>query len=256
MRRLFYVLLCILALGGTALADVPQVTRKVGLDQHLGQAVPLDLPFVDENGGHVRLDQYFHKRPVIMVMSWYQCPGLCSEVQTGIVQSLLDLPLDAGKDFQVVNVSIDPDEGPDLARPKKELAVQRYGRPGAAAGLHYLTGKEPDIEKLCQALGFRYVYDPHTKQYAHTAGIIVVTPEGKISRYLYGVRYSSNTLRLALEDASHNRIGTLADKLYLLCFRYDPASGKYGLAIMRLLRFSGFVMVGGLGMFVWRYRHV
>jgi protein SCO1/2 len=178
---------------------------------------------------------------VVLVLAWYRCPMLCTEVLNGLVQAMLDMKLDLGKDFAVVTVSFDPREMPELARAKKLSYVERYGRPGAADGWHFLTGEEASIRRLTDAVGFRYVYDAKHDQYAHAAGIIVLTPAGRVSRYFFNVKFRD--LRLGLVEASGNRIGSPIDQLLLYCFHYDPAEGKYGLVIMNVVRLLGALTV-------------
>ncbi|HEY3998599.1 MAG TPA: SCO family protein [Candidatus Xenobia bacterium] len=242
-------LVVFLCLATAAWADRPPITQAVGLDEHLDGQLPLSAPFVDETGRRVTLGSFFGTQPVVLVFAWYECPGLCSEVQNGVVQCITDQPLVPGKDFQVVTISINPKDTPELAAERKRLTVSRYGSGGE--GFHYLTG---DARAVATAAGFRYVYDAKTQQYGHPAGIMVCTPQGRLARYLYGVRYSSRDLKFALEEASHGRIGSPAIRLALLCFQYDPSTGKYGLAIMRILRVSGAMTFLSLGLFAWRHR--
>jgi protein SCO1/2 len=234
---------------------LPASLRGVGFDQRLNQQVPLDDEFMDETGHAVRLRDYFHNKPVILVLGYYGCPMLCGEVLNGLVQAMLGLSFDVGKDFEVINVSIDPRERADLAAAKKETYVQRYGRPGAANGWHFLTGKENAIKRLAAAVGFRYRYDAKRDQFAHASGLMILTPAGKVSRYLFDVHYSPRDLRLALVEASEGRIGSTADQILLFCFHYDPAEGKYGPAIMNLVRLGGVLTLAGLALFLltlWR----
>lgn len=212
--------------------------------------MPLNLSFRAEAGQSVRLGDYFGKTPVILVLAYYRCPNLCTLVLNALLTSAQDLKFDVGKDFQVVVVSFDPRETAVLAMAKKRTYLQLYGRPKDADGWHFLTGEEPAIAQLARSVGFRYLFDPQTKQYAHPSAIMVLTPEGKISRYFAGIEYPPEELRLALMEASHRRIGSLADQLFLLCFHYDPLTGKYGVAIMRVIRLSCFAMVGALALFL------
>jgi protein SCO1/2 len=241
--------------SSSAQQGLPPQLQNVGFDQRLNEQVPLDLTFRDEAGKDVKLGEYFHGKPVILVLAYYRCPMLCTLVLNGLVQGMLDMNFNVGREFEVVTVSFDPRETPDLAAEKKATYLTRYGRPGAAAGWHFLTGDEPSIHKLTQAVGFRYRYDPATDQYAHATGIMVLTPTGKISRYFYDIRYSGRDLRLALVEASANKIGSPVDQVLLFCFHYDPTVGKYGVAIMNLVRLGGvltmFGLVGMIG-FLWR----
>jgi protein SCO1/2 len=224
--------------------------RDVGFDQKLDAQVPLGLTFTDEAGRAVRLGDYFDGKPVILVLAYYRCPMLCTEVLNGLVRALLDVPLDIGKDFHVVTVSFDPREKHELAAAKKKTYLERYGRPGAEAGWHFLTGDEEPIRRLTEAVGFRYVYDERNDQFAHASGILVLTPAGKVSRYFYDVRYSPRDLRLGLVEASANRIGSPVDQVLLFCFHYDPAEGRYGPTIMNFVRLGGVLIVLAIGLFV------
>lgn len=228
----------------------PAVLKDVGIDQKLDAQVALDLPFRDEAGAPVRLGDYFHDKPVILTLVYYRCPMLCTLVLDGLLRSLKPLGFAAGRDFQIVTVSFDPREGPELAKAKKSTYLQRYGQADAAGGWHFLTGDEDAIRKLTDAVGFRYTYDEKSDQFAHASAIMVLTPAGKVSKYFYGIDYSTKDLRLGLVEASENRIGTRADELMLLCFHYDPTTGKYGLAVTRVLRVLGVLTVLGLGSFM------
>jgi protein SCO1 len=217
----------------------PELLQQVGIDQKLNQTIPLNLTFRDENGATVELGQFFDRKPVILTLVYYNCPMLCTQVLNGVESGLKELPTDIGKQFDVVTVSIDPTESHVLAKVKKEMYVGMYGRPGAAQGWHFLTGDEPQIKQLADAVGFRYGYDPDTKQFAHASVIMLLTPEGKISRYFYGIQYPSRDLRLGLVEASEGKIGTPVDQVLLFCYHYDPATGKYGLLISRVIQAGG-----------------
>jgi protein SCO1/2 len=216
------------------------ILKDVGIDQKIGQQLPLDLAFKDETGRDVRLGEYFKGRPVVMALAYYECPMLCTQVLNGMTGALKTLSLDAGKDFDVVVVSIDPRDGFRLAANKKATYVEHYGRPASAAGWHFLTGTDASIKPLAAALGFRYAYDPNLKQFAHGAAIYVTTPKGIVSRYLLGIDFAPRDLRLALVEASNNVLGTVGDKILLLCYHYDPATGKYGAATINAVR-VGFI---------------
>ncbi len=236
-------------------ADPPAALRDVGFDQRLNEQVPPDLVFRDETGQCVKLGDYFGSRPVILVLVYYRCPMLCNEVLNGLVRALLDMPLDVGKDFDVLTVSFDPREKPDLAAAKKKHYLERYGRPGAEAGWHFLTGEEESIQGLTRAVGFRYHFDAAHDQFAHASGLLVLTPAGKIARYYYDIRYDPGDLRLGLVEASNNRIGSPVDQVLLYCFHYDPIEGRYGPTIMAFVRAGGVLTVLGLGIFagvLWR----
>jgi protein SCO1/2 len=228
----------------------PDALKGVGIDQKLDNRLPLDLHFRDETGRDVRLGEFFGARPVIITPVYYGCPMLCTQILNGLISGLKPVSFNAGDQFDVVAVSFDPSETPDLALKKKDSYVKRYSRAGSASGFHFLTGDEAAIKALTDALGFRYTYDPNTKQFAHASGLMVATPEGRISRYLYGVDYAPRNLRLALVEASERKIGTPVDELLLFCYHYDPATGKYGAAAMNFLRLAAAATVIGIGAFL------
>ena len=221
----------------------PSLLKEVGIDQKLNQSIPLNLEFRDEHGKPVQLGEYFGQKPVILSMVYYNCPMLCTQVLNGLESSLKLIPMDIGKQFNVVTVSIDPTERPVLAEAKQALYTGLYGRPDAAEGWHFLTGDEPQIRQLANALGFRYAYDPDSKQFAHASAIMLLTPEGKISHYFYGITFPSRDMRLGLVEASEGKIGTPVDQVLLFCYHYDPSTGKYGLLISRLIQLAGAVTV-------------
>ncbi len=234
--------------GDTPAKAVPPILRDVGIDQKLNQHVPLDLAFHDEQGNTVHLGDYFQDgKPVILSLVYYQCPMLCTMVLNGLLDSLKQLKFSVGKEFNVVTVSFDPNEKPELARGKKSVYVGLYGRRGAEQGWHFLTGDEPSIRRLAQAVGFHYHYDPKTRQFAHATGIMVLTPQGRLSRYFYGIRYPAGDLRLGLVEASAGKIGSPVDTLILYCCEYNPTTGKYGLIVARALQIGGLVTVLSLG---------
>jgi len=222
----------------------------VGIDQKLNNQIPLDLLFRDDTGSLVRLGQYFGQKPVILVLAYYDCPMLCTMVLNGLLHSLKELKLNVGQQFEVVTVSFDPTEKPSLAAAKKAIYVGLYDRPGAAAGWHFLTGDEPSIHQLAQAVGFHYNYDPQTRQYVHATGIMVLSPEGRLARYFYGIQYPAGNLRLALVEASKGRIGSRVDEVILYCSQYDPATGKYSVIISRVLKLAALVTILSLGSLV------
>jgi protein SCO1 len=230
----------------------PELLKDVGIDQKLNDSVPLDLTFRDESGQAATLRQYFGGKPVILSLVYYNCPMLCTQVLNGLERSLKDVPMDIGNQFNVLTISIDPTERPVLAAAKKALYTGLYARPGVALGWHFLTGDETQIKQLASAVGFRYAYDPDTKQFAHASAIMMLTPEGKISRYLYGIQYSSRDLRLGLVDASEGKIGTVVDQILLFCYHYDPATGKYSVLISRVLKAAAAftILVMGVGIFL------
>ena len=228
---------------GDAASARPGMLSKIGIDQRLNHQVPLDLPFVDETGREVRLGEYFGKRPVMLALVYYECPMLCTQVLNGLVSALGTLKFDVGREFDVVAVSINPREGPGLASQKKAAYLERYGRPQTAPGWHFLTGKEENIARLAEAVGFRYAYDTAIGQYAHGAGVELLTPKGVVSRYFYGIEYSPRDIRLGLIEASDERIGTPVDDVLLLCFHYDPSTGKYGATALGLVRIGAVLTV-------------
>jgi protein SCO1/2 len=221
---------------GDPATSKPGVLGRIRIDQRLNEHVPLDLPFVDERGRDVRLGDFFGKRPVILALVYYECPMLCTQVLNGLVTALGVMNFEPGREFEVVAVSFNPKEGPGLASQKKANYLERYGRPQTAAGWHFLTGKEESIKRLTDAIGFRYEFDPEIQQYAHGAAIQVLTPKGAISKYFYGIEFSARDIRLGLIEASEDRIGTPIDDVLLFCYHYDPATGKYGAAVLRLVR--------------------
>jgi len=225
--------------------------KEIAFDQKLGAQLPLDLRFTDDAGKTVRLGDYFGQRPVVMLITYYNCTMLCPLLLDGLVRALRPISFDIGKQFTVLTVSINPRETPAIAASRKELYVQRYGRPGADRGWHFLTGKADAIAALTQPIGFRFVYDKKKDEYAHASGIVVFTPEGKAARYLYGVEFSPRDMRLALIEATNHTIGNPVDQIMLYCFHYDPLTGKYGVVIMNVLRLAGSATVAVLGTFMF-----
>jgi protein SCO1/2 len=240
---------------GTPTGEAPGVLQEVRFDQRLGAAIPLDALFRDESGSPVTLGTFFGRRPVILALVYYECPMLCTQVLTGLLSALDVLTFDAGREFDVVVVSFNPKEGPGLATAKKRAYVERYERPGAGGGWHFLTGPPESIAQLTQAVGFKYQWDDETRQFAHAAGVMVLTPAGRISKYFYGIEYSPRDLRFGIIEASEQRIGTPADQLLLYCYHYDPTTGKYGFVAMALVRIGGVVTILALVTFwivMWR----
>jgi protein SCO1/2 len=228
----------------------PQGLKDVGIAQNLNQQIPADLTFKDETGKTVRLGDYFGTKPIILNLVYYRCPMLCGEVLRGLQSSLRVLKFDVGKEFAVLTVSFDPKDTPEIASAKKAEYVKGYHREGAEAGWHFLTGTQESITALTKAAGFRYEYDPKSDQFAHATAIMILTPEGKIARYFYGVEYAPKDLRLGLIEASQNKIGTAVDQVLLYCYHYDPATGKYGAIITRVLQLSGAATILILGVFL------
>jgi protein SCO1/2 len=237
--------------AGDASAARPGLLSKIGIDQRLNQQVPLDTTFFDETGREVRLGDYFGQRPVILAMVYYECPMLCTQVLNGVTSALGVINFDAGKEFDVVAISINPRETPALAAQKKQVYVERYKRPHTEQGWHFLTGKEENIKKVADAVGFRYAYDEKIQQYAHGAGIEVLTPKGVISKYFYGIEFSARDLRFGLIEAHDGHIGTPIDDFLLFCYHYDPATGKYGPAAMGAVRIGGIATLVGLFSFLF-----
>jgi protein SCO1/2 len=229
----------------------PGLLGRIGIDQRLHEQVPLDLSFVDETGREVKLREYFGRRPVLLALVYYECPMLCTQVLNGVTGALKVLNFDVGKEFDVVAVSINPREGPGLAAAKKQAYLERYGRPHTAAGWHFLTGREENIRALANAVGFRYAYDEEIKQYAHGAGVELLTPRGVIARYFYGIEFAPRDMRLGIVEASEERIGSPIDSVLLLCYHYDPATGKYGATAMTMVRIGAVMTMLGFAVFLF-----
>lgn len=259
MKR-FFVLLALLAVSlGAARARaqaapdmeiLPPVPKEVGFDQNIGTLAPLDTTFRDESGKSVHLADYFADKPVVLSLAYFSCPMLCGLSLQGLATSLKGMNLEVGRDFNVVTVSFDPTETPEMARAKKEQAILRVGRAETAAGWHFLTGDKEAIARLTAAVGFRYTWDEPAKQYAHPTGVVVLTPEGRIARYLFGIEYAPKDLRLSLVEASTGHLGNVVDQLLLLCYHYDPRVGRYGPVAINSLRVAGVVTVLALGALV------
>src|SRR4051812_16378939 len=236
--------------GAQALAPA-KIVQTVKIDQNLGAQVPLDLTFRDEQGQTVKLADIFAKgKPVIFSLVYYKCPGLCTMTLSGMSRSFKPLEFTPGKEFEVVTVSFDPTEGPPLAAEKKANYLKEYGRTDAAEGWHFWTGDKKNIDALCEAVGFHYAYDEQTRQYAHATALMLATPKGVLSRYFYGMEYSARDLRLGIVEASENKVGSLNDSVQLLCFKYDPHTGKYSFTILRILKIFGTVVMVALGSFL------
>lgn len=219
------------------------ITSQVGIEQKLGERVPLELTFKDETGKIVKLGDYFGKRPVILVLAYYECPMLCTVVLNSLVRTLNAMDWKAGDEFELVVVSIAPNESPEQAAKKKANYAKEYRHGTAERGWHFLVGEEKNIKQLADAVGFKYTYDPVTKQYAHGAGIMIVTPDGKLSRYLLGVDFSARDLKFALAESSQGKIGNPVLSAVMYCFQYDPSTGRYGLVIMRVVQLAGIITV-------------
>jgi cytochrome c oxidase subunit 2 len=227
----------------------PPILDQIGIDQKLNEQVPLDLEFRDETGRAVKLRDYFGGKPVVLSLVFYECPMLCTQIVGGLVAAMRGMSFAPGDQFISLTVSFDPREKPEQAAKTKQTYLPRYGRPEAAAGWHFLTGEEPAIQALTQAVGFRYAWDPAAQQYAHASGIMVLTPEGRVSRYFYGVEYAPRDLRLGLVEASAGKIGTLADQVFLLCYHYDPETGTYAMIVMNVIRLAAVLLLIALAAF-------
>jgi protein SCO1/2 len=252
------ILLALPALAAAQMGPVPPpprqatpgVLQEIDFDQKLGETIPLDLAFKDETGKDVRLGDYFGRKPVVLSLVYYECPMLCTISLNGLAGALEVLSFVPGQEFEVLTVSFDPKEGPVLAAAKKKAYMARYKRSEAHAGWHFLTGPKESVDRLTKAVGFRYVWDQETKQFAHPAGILVATPDGKIANYLFGVEYSPKDLRLALVDAAGGKIGNAVDQVLLYCYQYDPQTGRYSASILSLVRIGGLLTVLALGAFI------
>ena len=272
--RKFRNLLVVFVLGGTAGVSLlgqqapklqpgenvpnrrPSILDGVGLDQRLNSQVPLDLAFLDEGGQPVQLKQYFGAKPVILTLVYFQCPMLCSQVQSGLAGALNGIVrFNVGRDFNVVIVSFDPRDTPKDAAENKKTYISRYRRAGAEQGWHFLTGRKDQIDALAQAVGFRYAWDPDAQQFAHPSAIMVLTPDGRLAQYYYGIEYPPKDIQLGLIEASRGKIGTLLDQVVLLCYHYDPRQGRYGAAIFNILRISAgatVLLLGGYMVIMFR----
>jgi protein SCO1 len=235
---------------GKSSAELPRQLVGVGYDQKLGQPLPLDVALSDEAGKKVRLGDFFGTRPVVFALAYYRCPMLCTLVLDGLASTLKVMNLEPGKDFDVVIVSFDPADTATSASEMKKKVVHRYNRKSDGRGWHFLTGDAAAIRRVTEAVGFRYRYDPQDQQFAHAAGLVIMTPAGKIARYFYGIEYAPRDVRLGLVEAADNRIGTVVDQVLLYCFHYDPAVGKYSAATFKILKAAGAITVVGLAVMV------
>ncbi|MGD1023297.1 MAG: SCO family protein [Candidatus Sulfotelmatobacter sp.] len=233
----------------------PPRLQNVGIEQHLDAQVPPDLVFRDDTGKTVKLGDYFGRKPLILNLVYYNCTMLCGEALAGLASAMRLVKFDVGNEFDVVTVSFDPRETPDMAAAKKTDYVKRYGRANAAAGWHFLTGSPDSINALTKTVGFQYQYDEKSNQYAHATAIMVLTPQGRISRYFYGVDFPPKDLRMGLVEASHGKIGNAVDAVLLYCYHYDPETGKYGAMVANILRLAAaatILLIGGLIFILWR----
>ena len=230
----------------------PSILDQVGIDQRLNQQIPLDLAFLDENGQPVQLRQYFGQKPVIVALVYYQCPMLCSQVLNGLTGTLNGIRrFDVGRDFNIVTVSFDTRDTPEAARVQKTSYLHRYRRPGSEEGWHFLTGKKEQIQALANSLGFHYAWDPAIQQFAHASAIMLLTPDGRIAQYYYGIEYPPRDLQFGIIEASKGKIGNVVDRLILYCYHYDPRQGRYGAVVFNILRISALATVLVLGGFVF-----
>jgi protein SCO1 len=244
----------------TTSSGLPTALKEVGIEQKLGEQLPLDAEFKDENGQAVKLGEYFNReKPVILALVYYECPMLCNEVLNGLTGSLKGISFDAGKEFDVVAISFDAreNEKPGLAQNKKESYLKRYGRENTADGWHFLTGTQEEIDKVANAVGFKYRWDEKTEQFAHAGGIMIATPDGKLARYFYGIDYAPKDLKFGIMESADGRVGNPAEQLFLYCYHYDPSTGSYGLAILKVLRVAAIftiLAIGGMLFVFWRYK--
>jgi protein SCO1/2 len=236
---------------GDTSSSQPAILQKVGIDQRLNQPVPLDLNFLDENGQTVKLRDYFGQKPVVLSLVYYQCPMLCSQVLNGLTSSFNVLSFNAGREFNVITVSFDPRDTPAAANETKQRVLKRYRRPGSEQGWHFLTGKKDQIDALAQAVGFRHAWDPEIQQYAHASGIMLLTADGHVAQYYYGIEYAPRDLKLGIVQTSKGKVGGLVEQVLLYCYHYDPARGKYGAAVFNILRVSALATMLALGGFMF-----
>ncbi|MGB9465582.1 MAG: SCO family protein [Candidatus Acidiferrum sp.] len=243
---------------GPAAQNMPSVLQNVGFEPQLNAHLPLDLAFRDETGRSVQLRDYFTQKPVLLALVYYGCPMLCDQLEQGVVGTLRMLSFNPGRDYEVVFVSFDPRETPDMAAQKKESAMTHFRRPETASGWHFLTGSKESIDALTKGANFRYSFDEKSNLFAHASGIMLLTPDGRISRYFYGIEFPSRDVRLGLVDASAGKIGTPIDHILLYCYHYDPSSARYSASILKLIRVGGVLTILCLvaGMLIFRRRDI
>lgn len=242
---------CATLVAGAQQLGPQAILKQVGITQNLNARIPSDLAFRDETGQNVHIGDFFGKKPIVLSLVYFDCPALCTEVLNGELRTMKAISLNLGKDFEAVTVSFEPKDTPALAKAKRDVYAGQYGRPGAAEHWHFLTGDRASIDALTNAVGFRYAYDSSIRQYAHAAAILILTPDGRIDRYFYGVQYPGRDVRLGLVEASEGKIGTLTDQALLYCYQYDPMTGRYGLVIMNVLRAGAGLTLLALGIFMW-----
>lgn len=260
LARLLTAGLLLLGLGASALAadqrivdpsKMPGPLKQVSFDQHLGDQLPMGATFRDEMGREVKLGDFFGEKPVILTFVYYDCPMLCTLILNGLAKALAVLTFDPGREYEVVAISINPNETPLQAADAESKTVKRFGRAETAPGWHFLVGDQQQIERVAKVAGYGYQYIPETGEYAHASGIVVATPAGRIAQYYFGIEYSPKDIRLSLVEASQQKIGGVIDQVLLYCYRYDPTQGKYTAAVMRLLRVAGGLFVAGLALILW-----
>jgi protein SCO1/2 len=245
---LFFVILGWIPTPAKAAEPLPYELEGVGVEEHLGRQIPLNLEFKDETGQVVSLKKYFDGKPVLLTLVYYECPNLCNFLLNGLVESLKQMPWTVGDQFNIISLSIDPNEGPELAEKKKKAYLNSYGRPQAASGWHFLTGSEAPIKELADTVGFKYKYDADQKQFAHTAVVFVITPDGKLSRYLPGIQFFPRDVKLSLLEATEGKIGNVVDRFLMFCYHYDPKGKKYALMATNLMKLGGGITVAGLAL--------
>ena len=254
MKVLLGILICACALTAFAAEKLPAALQGVDVNQNLNQQIPLNLHFKNEAGNDVQIGDLLQGKPAILTLVYYECPMLCTQVLNGLVTSLRPISFTPGDQFNIITISFNPKETPNLAASKKHAYLNDYNRKGAEQGWFFLTGSEDSIQKITSAVGFRYKYDPAINQYAHGTAIMILTPEGKVARYFYGIDYPSNDLRLSLIEASKNKIGSLADKIMLFCFHYDPSQGRYSASVINIIRAGGIATVLCIGGYIFIMR--
>ena len=254
LRISFLLTLCVGAMSAAGRSG-PVNTSGIGLEQRLGNQVPLDAQFRDESGAPVALGKFFNDKPVLLAPVYFECPMLCSQILSGAVAAMRPLSLRPGSDFEVVAVSFNPADTPQIAAAKREHYAASYSSKAGTNGFHFLTGTPSSISAVTDAIGFHYRWDPDSKTFIHASGIVLLTPEGTVSRYLYGVNYEPKDLKLGLIESSHNRVGSPVDQILLLCYHYDPKTGKYGATVINTFRAAGILTLIALviGMILlWR----
>ncbi len=253
MKRIFLGLTMVVLLGPATkvVGELsPEELKRIGYDQHIGQQISRNLTFQDSSNRTFAVGDLLNPKPTLLVLGYYHCPMLCTLINDGLIEALQELRFNVGRDFNVINLSIDPHENPAVAAAKKKEYLKRYGRPGAAEGWHFLTGDEAAIAQLAKEAGFRFKWDPVSNEYGHPSGFLVLTPEGKISRYFFGVNFDPKELRSAMIAAQDRQRGSVIKELVLLCSHYNPITGKYGAPVLNVLRALSVAMVLGLAWWI------